>query len=379
MALYHVSADVISKGQGAKGFATYLLRLEQDKASQHRRYLEREAHSREDLVASGSMTFPTWAGDTEHFWSMAERYERKNGVVARTYQFTIPRELSEQGRLDLADDIRQTFFARYPHTWAVHNPKDNVHLHVMFSTRREDAPSDRTPSQWFRGAERVTKDQHWDQKRTLQGVRYEYAVLANAALEREGHEVAISPQRLSVRGHRRDAERSLPRAQIVLLKNYAGHELDAIPHPRDREQVQQAREAMAELEVNRALLHKHFHPRENARNLEAWQAQKQREGLRDLSREAILDHVRNRFWAQDRSPARERERLQSVERAINREYARVGRERVPVQDRTQRRVQEQTPRSQRTRTLGWGRDRDDMAHGGVHVRLEHEQEREWER
>src|SRR5262245_31583242 len=34
MALYHVSADVISQGQGAKGFATSLLRLDQDHAPQ---------------------------------------------------------------------------------------------------------------------------------------------------------------------------------------------------------------------------------------------------------------------------------------------------------------------------------------------------------
>jgi hypothetical protein len=58
MAIYHVQADVISKGQDAKGFAAYLLRLDPDHARQHRRYLEREGHSREDLVASNSQTLP---------------------------------------------------------------------------------------------------------------------------------------------------------------------------------------------------------------------------------------------------------------------------------------------------------------------------------
>ena len=377
MAIYHVQADVISKGQNAKGFATYLLRLDQEHAPQHRRYLEREAHSREDLVASSSMALPRWATDAEHFWQTAERYEGKSGVVARTYEFVLPRELSEQGRLDLAEDIRQTFFARYPHTWAVHCPGNNPHLHVMFSTRREDTPSDRTAQAWFQGAGKVTKDRHWDHKRTLQGVRYEYAILCNAALEREGQQVAVSHQRLSVRGHRRDAERQLPRVQVVLLKQHEGVALEAIPNEKLRDKVAKAREAKAEIEVNRALLQKYFYGKENTANLGAWQAQKAREGIRDLSREAIIDHVRDRFWAHDRSPARERERLESVERQLNREYARVGRERGHGHSLERPHVQEQTRQHQRTQTLGHGLSIDDTAHGGVHVQLE--EEHGWQR
>jgi hypothetical protein len=301
---------------------------------------------------------------------MAERYERggteRRRVVARTYQFTIPRELSARGRLDLADDIRQAFFARYPHTWAVHCPGENPHLHVMFSPRREETPSDRTPAHWFQGAGKVPKDRLWDHKRTLQGVRYEYAILCNAALEREGHAVAVNHQRLSVRGHRREAEQALERSQVVLLKKYAGQDLDSIADLKVRAQVHHGRTIMAEVDVNRALLHTHFHPRENAKNLEAWQAQKAREGLRDLSREAIIDHVRDRFWQHDRSPARERERLESVERQMNREYARVGRERDLGRTPQRRQVQEQTRKRHRVHTFGHGLSMEDTARGGVH-------------
>ena len=51
-------------------------------------------------------------------------------------------------------------------------------MHVMFSTRREDVASERTPEQWFRQAAPaapdprtggVKKDAFWDQKKALQG------------------------------------------------------------------------------------------------------------------------------------------------------------------------------------------------------------------
>ena len=81
-------------------------------------------------------------------------------------------------------------------------------MHVMFSTRREDVPSERTPAQWFRLAAPahkdpltggVKKDAVWDQKKTLQGLRHETAILINAALEREGHPWQSQPHRCARR------------------------------------------------------------------------------------------------------------------------------------------------------------------------------------
>ena len=224
MAIFHVSAAVISKGSsggGAVGFARYLERTDQAYATQHRRYLERDGHDgARDLVASGSAHLPGWAKDAEHFWMTADRYERKNGVIARTYEFALPRELSPEGRLELAHDIRATFFAQYPHTWAVHCPE--VHTVQGEGARRSNpictscfprggkmSPSERTPEQWFRQAAPahqdpltggVKKDGFWDQKKALQGLRHETAILMNAALEREGHPVAVSAASLRTQG-----------------------------------------------------------------------------------------------------------------------------------------------------------------------------------
>jgi len=360
MAIFHVATAYISKGSaggGAVGFARYLERTDQAYATQHRRYLERDGHDgARDLVASGSEHLPAWAKDAEHFWMAADRYELKRGVIARTYEFALPRELSPEGRLELAHDIRATFFAQYPHTWAVHCPevhtvkgegKEQPHMHVMFSTRREDGPSERTPAQWFRLAAPahkdpltggVKKDAVWDQKKTLQGLRHETAILINAALEREGHPVAVSAASLRTQGHDRSPERPLSKADAVLLKKY-GWEIPAhLPQP----QQDQLRAMHARVQATvgtREIVNRDYRGWETDMNVIAWHTQKEREGLRDLSRTAVVDHVRDRFWAQDHSAVREEERATSLSRTIERAYARTGRERldptvqVPSQER----------------------------------------------
>jgi hypothetical protein len=126
--MFHVNVKVISRGKhvgGVSGPARYLAREEPDRASQAARYLD--GTDREDLVASGEAHLPAWAKDKQHFWLMADRYERhgsakRPGELARHVQVTLPRELSAQGRLDLAEDIRRVYFERYPHSWAIHNP-----------------------------------------------------------------------------------------------------------------------------------------------------------------------------------------------------------------------------------------------------------------
>ena len=95
-----------------------------DKATQLARYVHREGYSTADLVSKGHAMLPSWANDGAHFFAMADRYERKNATVARTYEIALPRELSPAGREALAADIRAAFFERYPSAWAIHNPID---------------------------------------------------------------------------------------------------------------------------------------------------------------------------------------------------------------------------------------------------------------
>jgi MobA/MobL family len=362
MALYHVHAGIISKGQhpgGSAGFAAYLAR-EQDQAGQrYARYLGREGYGKEDLVDTGNQALPSWARSGAHFFAMADRYERggqdRKGTVARVYEIALPRELSPQARLELAADIRASFFAQYPHVWAVHNPIDPVkgeqpHLHLMLSERRTQDTLARGPKQFFQQAagprqdpatHGVRKDRSWHGEARLHELRAAIATLTNAALEREGHAVAVSHLTLQERGISRAA---------------SGYMTD-----QDRVRV----------EAERAILRRDYYPWETELNRAAWHLQKQQEGIRDIGREAILDHVRDRFWQQDQSPEREAEREASLLRAIAREWARTGRqpgqEHVTWQDRQRQR------QPQRSQGLRGGLE--DQAYGGVQVHLAREYER----
>lgn len=314
MALYHVHADVIRKGKtkgGATGFAQYIAREQTEKATQYARYIGRDGAPADDLVAQGYGGLPTWAKDAVHFFQMADRHERANGTVARTYEMALPRELSPDQRLELAMDLVETFFEQYPHAWAVHNPIDDhggehPHLHVMLSERREIDGWQRGPQVYFaRAPHGVRKETVWHGLSRLYGLREGVATLTNAALERAGVPVAVSHRSLERRGYGRAVWRYGERERVARTPS--------------------ATSRVAEVEYARWLGKPESRAMEEASALEAWHAQREREHIDPVGREAMVDHVRDRYWVRDGSPAREAEREASVWRTIHREHARTGR------------------------------------------------------
>ena len=316
MALYHVHVHVIRHGQtvgGAAGFATYLAREQPDNATQFARYMHGAA-GREDLVAKGHGALPTWAQDATHFFQVADQQERTRGTVARCFEIALPRELSPDERLDLAADLRATFFAQYPHAWAIHNPIDpeggeHPHMHLMLSERRATDDVTRSPKQYFARAAPtgqdpatggVRKDTAFQGPVRLRAIRAGIAVLTNAALERAGLPIAVSHESLRARGETRTPA------------------------------VYTRAAAKTEVEARREELRQWDYPAEERVNVVMWREHQAKEHLVSLSREAIVDHVRDTFWLKDTSPVRERERDASVWRTIHREHTRTGR---PLQGR----------------------------------------------
>jgi hypothetical protein len=120
-------------------------------------------------------------------------------------------------------------------------------------------------------------------------------MLTNAALERAGVEAAVSHESLR--------SRMSPRAPAVYTRKA------------DKAKVEALREE----------LHRDDHPQENLLNTVMWRHQKDVSNIRDVSREAMVDRVRDRFWLKDESPARTQERDASIWRTIHREHAHTGR------------------------------------------------------
>jgi len=308
MPTYHVHMSYIKQGShagGARGFAQYLRRDGRNEASQFRRYLEREhGQGKDDLVATGAANLPRWAqGSAARFWQAADAYERQGWVVARHLQIALPRELSPEGRLDLADDIREVTVGRFVHSWAIHEPPSRdgsgiqPHMHILFSPRREDSELDRMPAQWFAKAAAqgqdprrggVRKDPSWDTKGILYDIRASVEVLTNAALAREGLALAVSAKSLEAQGLSRDPARY-----------GSAHDTADLARTMDYRQHLRASGALA------------F---EQLTAYEGWRSQAMK--LLSLDRQYVTDLCRDHVWRFDRSPARQFEREQSMQRTL---------------------------------------------------------------
>ena len=294
MALYHVHVHVIGTGKArvsAAGFSAYLQREDRDQTAQMARYVRREGWSTEDLVAKGEGALPAWAPTATLFFEAADLYERRGGTVARCFEMALPRELSPDQRLELAADLRAAFFDQYPHVWAVHNPIDpdggeHPHMHLMLSERREVDGLEREPALYFRQAagprqdpatHGVRKDRSWQGPARLRELRAGIATLLNAALERAGLAVAVTHASLKTQ--------MSPRAPAVYLRKA------------DRKTV----------EAVRVELQREDYPHETRVHVAMWRFQKGQEGITEISRDAMVAHVRDRFWHRGRAPAHEQE------------------------------------------------------------------------
>ncbi len=351
MPSYHVHLSYVGKGTqrgGAAGFQAYLARA--DRAEGFQRYLEREdGQGKDDLVAYGEAHLPAWAEDGAHFWQEADARERKRGPVFWHLQVALPRELSPQGRQDLADDLRAMAVEQYPHVWAIHEPQARdgsgfqPHIHIQFSSRRDDAESYNAVAEWFKRAPRgVAKDASWFAKERLYDVREAVALMTNAALAREGVEAAVSEKSLEARALGRDPARYTRDTQTTTMA------------------YRRALDESGALAV------------EQLATYAGWQAQAQK--LMSVDRHYILDLCRDHVWRFDRSPARAQERDASMQRAFALAAEQVGR---TLRATPQRQAPQATAARHRQRMQAIRmRQQEPQAGSALHIRLfEDEQDR----
>jgi hypothetical protein len=193
--------------------------LKAGRGVKHAAYIGRQAgfatgKRSSDLVHVEHRNFPAWAkADPTAFWSAADRGERANARLYHEFEISIPRELSPQGRIAVAQDfVAQELGDKFAVTIAIHNPKaldggEHPHAHVMFSARRVDDGVERGPDLFFKRANRehpelggARKDESLYQKARLRDLRASWAQIANRALEREGHAARIDHRSFKDRG-----------------------------------------------------------------------------------------------------------------------------------------------------------------------------------
>ena len=157
-------------------------------------------HEKVEFVKSGNM--PSFAEKRpDLFWEAAHIYERKNARTAASQVIALPKELSVQQRIELAEALIKQFTDEFnfPYTAAIHNHtgeiggQDQPHLHIMYCERSVDEHN-RTAEQFFSryndkdpasgGAQKITPDVRGKGKTIINEMRVDTEVIINEHLEK---------------------------------------------------------------------------------------------------------------------------------------------------------------------------------------------------
>jgi hypothetical protein len=200
MAIYHLSAQIISRSSGRSSVAAAAYRsgleLHDERTDLYHDYSRRRDIDSWIQAPEGS---PSWVSDRQSLWNRVEASERRcDSQVAREINVALPVELDGGRQEELVRGyVREQFTSRgMVADVAIHRGDEgNPHAHVMLTMRPLD------------GDRFGPKEREWNSTGTLQGWREAWERHANRELEREGYEERID--------HRSHEERGLEREPTV--------------------------------------------------------------------------------------------------------------------------------------------------------------------
>jgi len=198
MALYHFSAKVIQRSQGRSAVASAAYRaaeelhdtlLDQD----HDYTAKQHVVHREIMLPEGA---PARWLDRETLWNEVEAAERrKDAVLARDIEISLPRELGQAEAVALAREfVREQFVSRgmvadlNVHWTKARDGGEQPHAHVMLTMRGVE------------GNGFGLKQREWNDKALLRTWRERWAEIANARLHELGHDAWIDHRSYAAQG-----------------------------------------------------------------------------------------------------------------------------------------------------------------------------------
>jgi hypothetical protein len=206
VAIFHMTAKVISRGKGQSAIAAAAYRsgerLKDREADEIKHYTARA----ERIVTAGIMRpsdTPELFQNREELWNAVEGFEkRRDAQLAREIEIALPHELTDQQREYLVKDFAREQFVRrgYIVDYAIHGPeadsdKRNHHAHMMITMRTCD-----------REGFAAKKDRSLNNIDQLATWREKWAELANRHLERHGHDARIDHRSLEAQGIEREPQ-----------------------------------------------------------------------------------------------------------------------------------------------------------------------------
>jgi len=189
VAIYHLSATVVSRGRGQSAVAAAAYRcgavLRDTRFGVLHNYQGKRGVVHAEILAPAAA--PRWAQNREELWNRVEtRESRKDAQLARLIEVGLPVELSADERVALLRDfISRQFVAKgMIADFAVRGEAGNPHAHILLTLRRVDA-------QGF-----GPKERGWNGKAVLLQWRSAWAEIANQHLACAGHGVRIDHRTL---------------------------------------------------------------------------------------------------------------------------------------------------------------------------------------
>ncbi|WP_336246056.1 MobQ family relaxase [Mesobacterium pallidum] len=234
MAIYHLSAKVISRAGGRSSVAAAAYRtagrLRDDRQGLEHDYSRKGGVVHAEIMAPENA--PDWMRDRDQLWNAVEAVEkRRDAQLAREIEVALPRELDRGARLELLRGFVQREFVDRGmiadvavHEGKARDGQSQPHAHVMLTMRE------------LTGDGFGKKDRSWNAPDLLMGWREAWAREANGALERAGRSERIDHRSLDVQ--RAEAERQAERArgdrqdELALEREKKVIELSREPEPK---------------------------------------------------------------------------------------------------------------------------------------------------
>lgn len=232
MASYHCSVKVGKVGKGLP-HAAYISR-----EGKYAAMLSKGSGEKLEYLEHGNM--PSWAKHRPlFFWEQADIRERSNGSVYREFELALPRELTNDQRIQLVQEfVHNELGTKFAYSFAIHNPlaalegKDQPHAHIMFSEREQDG-IERDPELFFKRANKKNPERggcpksnrfggsitNAERKDALVKLRKNWADLQNIYLEKYGHTDRVDHRTLKEQGKDRTPEKHLGPKRVKMLSS----------------------------------------------------------------------------------------------------------------------------------------------------------------
>ena len=232
MAVYRLSVTTIKRSEGRSAIAAAAYRagdkLRDEQLGRTHNYQNRKGVVHSEMVLPRAA--PDWAKSTsrEQLWNLVEAREtRKNSVVAREFQISLPHEMTDDQRKELTLQLAQGIAEKHSVAVdvAIHAPKHlapadveaakaidpehpdpridqgkNHHAHLLLTTRRLVYDTEREPDDPRRYLGDKTRELDVHAQKQVPYWREQFCAMQNAALDRAGIDAQVSHLSLADQG-----------------------------------------------------------------------------------------------------------------------------------------------------------------------------------